>query len=329
MEKTIRLLAVLLAAQLVLALGLGLIGTRVTAEQPGAPMLAVEKDKIDRLTVEGPDQAKVVLAKVDGTWRLPESANFPADGNKIGALLNRLQGLKQGLPVATTAGAQERFKVADATFERRITLAAGDKPLAKLYLGTSQGAHQTHARAADQKAIYSIDLAAYDVPVKPDDWEDKTILEIPQTEIESIGIGGLHLERVAAAASSAADASAKKSDAKAPEKSPEPSWRATGLGAGEHFKPDAADKLAALLADLRFGAVMGQEEKAADALHQPELDLSVTRKGGGQIEYRLGKAPDKKDEYILKVSTRPEYFRLPSYTAQPLIDAAARKALAG
>jgi hypothetical protein len=56
------------------------------------------------------------------------------------------------------------------------------------------------------------------------------------------------------------------------------------------------------------------------------LTLSVTRKGGEPLEYRLG--PTGKEGYaVLKSSARPEYFRVPGYTADALIKAAARTQL--
>ncbi len=45
------------------------------------------------------------------------------------------------------------------------------------------------------------------------------------------------------------------------------------------------------------------------------------------MEYRIGKAADK-EEYTLKSSQRPEYFRLPAYATKPLIAAAQRDTLA-
>jgi hypothetical protein len=52
----------------------------------------------------------------------------------------------------------------------------------------------------------------------------------------------------------------------------------------------------------------------------------VTRKGGTKLTYQLG--PTGKEGYaVVKSSARPEYFRLPSYTADALIKAAGRAQL--
>jgi hypothetical protein len=343
MNKTIRLLATLLGIQLLFALGLQFTGTNLaaTASNGNAPLITIDKDKVDHFTIEGPDAAKVILTKVEGNWQLPERHNFPADANKVKRLLGRLEGLKRGQPVTTTSGAHSRFKVTDDTFERRITLAAGGQTLARLYLGTSPGIRQVHARVDDQKPVYAVELETYDVPAAADGWEDKTLLEIPKTEIQSIDVAGLHLARmvesVTTKGSTPKDSgpATKGSSENSPEEGvkppaqPEPTqpaWQATGLVKDEIINRDAVNKLAGLLADLRFSSVAGWEAKVEYGLDEPILRLSLMRKGGQQVEYLLGKTPDK-EEYTLKVSTRPEYFRLPTYTAKPLINAAKRETL--
>ena len=70
----------------------------------------------------------------------------------------------------------------------------------------------------------------------------------------------------------------------------------------------------------------GRIRTPAYGLDEPLLSISLTRQDGQQIEYRLGQIGDT-DDYTLKASTRAEYLRLPGYTAQPLLDAAARDAL--
>lgn len=321
MEKHIRLLAALLGVQVLLALAFWIGGTTLSAKTSDTPLLALEGKTVERLTIEDSEQAKVMLAKIDGAWRLPEQGDFPADRDKIERLLTRLKELKQGPPVAKTVGAQERFKVSDENFERRISLASASDTLATLYLGTSPAMRQTHAREAGGKTIHAVELATYDVPVKPDDWEDKAVLQIPKDEIAAIEVNGLRLER-------APDTGDRKANDENDNKTTKPSATAWQLvGESKHApNSEAAEKLAGLLAQLRIGAVLGKKEQTRYGLKTPRLTLSVVRKDGPTAAYRIGKMKDKED-YVLKVSTRSEYFRLPSYTAEPLIEAAKRETL--
>ena len=338
MEKTIRLLAAVLGVQLLLALGLSFTGPQLSTPAAETPLLGFDAEKVDRLVIEGPEAAKVALTKTDGGWHLPDAADFPADRDKIEQLLKRLTELQGGPPVATTPGAQQRFRVSDTDFERRVTLSAGDQTLGVLYLGTAPSPRQINARAASSEAIFAVALGAHEFPVKIDAWIDRTVLRVPRDEIVAVDVAGLHLERVpdptptmeaTTKASAENPTDGATTDAKAAGiegAAPRTQWRATGLAAGESLNSAAADTLAGKLAEISISALLGTEEKSEYGLNNPVLSLQVTRKGGAPVEYRLGKAPQG-DEYTLKVSDRTQYFRLPAYSAEQLLKASTRQAL--
>lgn len=336
MEKTIRLLAAGLGVQLLLAVGLSFSGPQLSAPAADTPLLGFDAKKVDRLVIEGPDAAKVALTKTDGGWRLPDAADFPADRDRIEQLLKRLTELRGGTPVATTPGAQQRFRVSDADFERRISLHAGDKTLGTLYLGTAPSLRQINARAANSEAIFAVELGAHEVPVGADAWIDRAVLRLPRDEIVAIDVAGLHLERVPdppptteaapkAGAGNQTDGATTDASAATIE-GVATHWQATGLAPGESLDSAAADSLAGKLAEISISGLLGAEEKSEYGLNNPVLNLQITRKGGGPVEYRLGRAPQG-DEYTLKVSNRAEYLRLPAYSAEQLSKAARRESL--
>lgn len=179
MQKTSRLLAMLFVAPLVLVLGFSLRGHDAVAAEKKVALFSLDAGKVDHLVIEGPDAAKVTLVKAGGIWQLPERGDFPADGKRVKDLIEQVARLQVGLPVATSEEAQDRFKVGDGDFERRLVLAAGDHTLATLYVGTPVGTRLTHARAAGQIEIHAIGLAPNDIPVKAGDWEDKSVAQVP------------------------------------------------------------------------------------------------------------------------------------------------------
>lgn len=323
MTKTIRLLALLLGAQLLLAAGLHFTGPDLAATANQTPILAFDRDLVDRVLIEGTDQTQTTLARREGTWSLPDLENFPADATRVAQLLARLAELQGGLPVATSAAAQPRFRVGDADFERRVTLFAGEEKLATLYLGSSPGMGQIHARADGSDRIAVVELAAFDIPVPADDWIDRMLVQIPSAEIQAIASGDLRLERIPAPEADAATDAAKATD-----QPPAPHWQATGLAAGEQLDQEAADALAAKFAELSIGAVLGSTLKPEFGLDAPALSIAVTRRDGDTRTLTIGKNSDG-ENYTLKASNRPEYFRLPSYTAEQLLQAAAREVLIG
>jgi hypothetical protein len=337
MKKTILVLAGLLVAQALAAMGLNETGPDLSARTSTTPLLAVDRSKIDHITIEGPDQGKVEIAKVDGSWKLPQENDFPADGQRVTQMLDRMEKLKLGLPVATSSDAEDRFKVSDKTFERRIAFAGDNKNLATIYLGSSPSMREVNARRAGTKGIYAVNLATYDVPVKAESWEDTSLLEFPEKDIQSIAVDNLTLTREASpapaakgagtgAAPAAAGAGAGAGAATGGTAKSQPAWQASALGAGESLDSDAADRLATQVANLHFGSVLGKQDEPDYGLAQPALQLTVTRKDGKTVDYTLGKMADGK-AYALKVSTQDEYFRVPTYSAQNLLNAAKRDAL--
>jgi hypothetical protein len=107
-----------------------------------------------------------------------------------------------------------------------------------------------------------------------------------------------------------------------------PAWTAEGLPEGRSLASDAVDTLVDRLAELRIGGLLAGD--AADAelgLDDPVLDVELERDGTGTVRYRLGRLPED-DGYALALSTREERFRMPVYSARPILEAASLDALA-
>jgi hypothetical protein len=320
MKKIIRILGILFAVQVALAIGLRIRGTGF-ASVSGKPLIAANLDIVDRITIDSQDHA-AVLVKVSNAWQLPNLGGFPADGKQVEQLLNQLKRIAPDTPMATSADALERFKVADNRFDRRITLGHGAKVVEMLYLGMPQGPRSMPIRRAGEYKVYAIRPDALDAMTKDDNWATTMALQLPKDSIARIDVngtdsgGGLVLR-----------APAPSKSAVAGEKNP-PAWQADGLKPGETLDSAAADKLADLLANLNNGSVLGRDKQPDYGLDRPLLALTLTTRNGQRIDYAIGKLAQK-DEYTLKASSRPEYFSLPSFTAQPLLDAAKRAALLG
>jgi len=321
MQKTIGMLAVLLAAQLVLAVGMSHTGPSLTMHRPDTPLLDLGERSVDRITISAPEEQEIVLVRQDNGWVLPGTGDYPADKSRVNRLLDELKGLRRGLAVATTKGAQQRFKVNDTAFERRVRLAHGDETLATLYFGTSPGMHRVHARSSEDEAVYTTDFGVYDAPVKPADWEDKGVLKMPPGEVDSISLGDLKLHRLPGGGS--ATTAAGDEGKRQPEKA---SWTMDGLGANEAVNQANAGALVQQVAGLTVASVLGTVSQPGYGLEKPALSMQVQRKGGKTVEYRIGKRA-KESDYVLKASSRPEYFRLPAYTGDALLKAAVRDQL--
>lgn len=307
MEKILGIIGAVLALVIVSAVVLTNYELAQRDAKKGAVMFALEASQVDRITIEGPDDGETELLRRGDGWILPDRGDFPADARKVDEMLRRLLAIREDFPTQSDPDALTRFKLADDHFERRITLANGGETLATLYLGSPEGPRQTHARRAGEDTAYAVAFGLFDAPVASDDWTDKAILQIGEADIAGIRVNGLHIVAAIAA------------DHKG-------GWQLEGTAPSASLNQAAAGRLAERLAQLRVEQVLSHEPEPGDGLDAPQLRLSVTLADSSRVDYRLGRA-GLTGLYTLKVSTRPEYFRLSNYTAHQLIDAARREVL--
>jgi len=286
-------------------------GVRDAKKHP--PLFDFAVEEVDDVTIEGPDGEEVLLRRSGDGWILPDLGDFPATAQQVDDMLARLLQVERHLPVGSDAQTLAGFKLAGDDFERRVTLSGSGKILATAYIGTPEGPRQVHLRLAGENTGYSVHFGLYDASIDYDDWFDHGFLQVPQEDIAAIEVNGLRLVTDAAVAGG---------------------WRldppsANGPAPGDDgpaLDEKAAGRLAGLLAELHVESFRADEEKPDYALDTPQLTLTMTRRDGKAVTYFLGRSALQKD-FSLKVSTRPEHFRLSIYAANRLINAAAREAL--
>lgn len=313
MQRWIKALAVVLGVQIALALALAWRGNTLSATAPAAPLIGVELKDVERVAIDGPatpDQApaaRVELVKRDGRWYLPGYFDAPADAAKLEDLLKRLADSKRTAPVATTAAALQRFRVADNDYERRIVLSRGENPLVTLYLGTTTGLRRAHVRAGSEPAVYAVDLPSYDVRAAAADWLDQGLLKRDTASLTEVTI-----------AAAGKTLTLRRSEHKEGDK------RAVVWEADGEVRVDAARAaaLAEAIANLKVDAVLGTEARPEWRQDQPQVRLTLKDVQGRAATWTISK-PKSGDTHVLKASDRPWYLELKSWNARPLLEAAA------
>jgi hypothetical protein len=305
MQKTINVLAIVLAVQLVLAAVMAMTGGGLSAVGSGEPLIALDTDDLTAITIVGPDQEEVRLEKTEAGWVLPDLDGFPANEAKVQSFAAKLAGLKKRIPVATSAAAAERFQVAEEGFERRIELAhAGEE--STVYLGDSPGMGRVYARAEGDDAVYEVALASYEAPADPDDWAATDRLRVPVEEVTRVGLGDLVL--------------VKQDDA----------WTLEDLAEGESVDQDKAKDTVRRLASLSYLGVLGTAPEAAARLDAPALSAAMEWDDGKHRELALAAMSEGDGEdagetsananYILDASDLDHYFEVAPYVVQPLLE---------
>jgi hypothetical protein len=186
-------LAGLLLLQLVVTVLVYRPPAMMQSEAAHAPLVRFTGPVIKEIHVGDERNREVILTREGDGWRLPDLDNLPADAEKVDALIEAITSKDHGWPVADTVAARQRFQVAAYHFRRRLTLIGEGELLGTVYLGTSPGFRQVHARNDAGEAIYSIAFNVFDAPAEPGGWLDRTLLQIGNPQ--AITGPGFALER--------------------------------------------------------------------------------------------------------------------------------------
>jgi len=290
MKKTIRILGVILIAQLIVVMALLLPTDESRKSIDKKNLFTFSPDQVNKIVIYG-DNKMLILKSENRGWNLPRYYDFSVAKNRVPTFLKKLSGFKQGWPVATTVAAAKRFKVSDDDFERKIELYQGEVLLDTLYVGTSPGFRKVHVRKANTNNVYDVTFSAFDASIKTADWRDSSLLRLEQTAIIKI---------------SSPDFSLVKEG---------------GLFVleGEETLSVMQTAVASYVqkwAALNTVTVLGRDEKTAFNQVDPLLLLTVESKTE-KWKYRLSRSSE--GEYVLKRSDLPFYFVLHDAVAKPLI----------
>lgn len=276
MKRLNIILAGVLAAQLLLAGTLLWNAERYALAQPGQPLVVFARDKVDAIVIDTREEGSITLRKGAEGWNLPSREGFPVDASKLDSLLGALSDLRPRLPVAVTEGADQRFHVGSADFERRITLKHDEDVLATLYLGNSAGPNEVFARSETGKAVYQIAFGLWQAGTEPNQWMDRNVLQQKPRDIVRIDLPSFTLQR--------------KDD----------KWQLAGLGNGADTDAEQAARIVDRLAHLTFEDVQGKADKSV-RVPVPELSYTLTLQDGRTVKYRFSKAAQG-DDYLLRTS---------------------------
>jgi len=288
MSGRIGLLSALLGVQLLIIAAV-LVLESGAGDGDSGPLLEFDAAAVDGVRISGGEDQAVALVRDGEAWQL--DGGLPADAAKVDEMLERLGDLDAPFPVATSAAARARFEVADDEFQRHVVLTAGAETVGEIYLGTSPGYQQVHARRAGAGDIYAVALSNFQVPAAADQWLDKTLLQA-RGEVESVS----------------------RRDAWTLRRAGE-GWQLSGSGeAAETLAadPDAAANLVRRFGELR---VMGVAQAPVAADPAAVFDVADA---DGQYVLTLHGDPDG-SAYLLTSSRRDGHFELAGYLAEQML----------
>ncbi len=299
MNKQNQILSLILVIQI--ALGVVLFWPRtVASEAESGPLFADFKPtEVTSLTIRDGEGNRILLAKEGDEWVLPEAGGYPADGEKITSLLEKVEGVQTNRLVTQTEASHKRLKVAEDDFNRLLEFTPPDGSRHQLLVGSSGGANATHIRADDQSEVYLTgDLNAWEMDVQASAWIDTLYFTLPQTATIALTLenenGTFEFEKEGE------------------------SWLMKGLADEKTFNESSLTTLLNQAISVRMTAPIGTEEQAAFGLDKPEAVVTLKTEEK-TYTLRVG-AKDDDNNYVFSSSESPYYVRVAEFVGSNFVN---------
>lgn len=302
------------AALLILQIGLTVAvhqqqAVNLESTAPNSAFLSFAPDNISSVLIKGPENKELVLQKKDKGWIMPDAFSAPASKRQVDDLLQKLADARQGLAVATSKGAAQRFKTAEDDFERHVILKQGDSVVGDIYLGTSAGLRNSHVRKADEDAVVSIPVSSHEVDVQADSWLDRTLADLNKDDLKAVVLGDISLTRK--------------------EEGKKTVWLLDGA-TREEIESDEVDSLLNKVTAISVQSVLDPAKSAELFTKAPAVQFTVTKQDDSKVTYSFAKKDDKEDEYfVLKMSNNELYFKVGKWLVDGLTEMKREKLLIG
>ena len=285
MGRSIKLLLLLLILQAGLVAWVQLRGDAPDAFEVDTPLLAVDAESMDTVTIEQPGEALLRITRKDGGWGLSDKDGYPVLPAKFEKFADKLLNARRSWPVGRTLVAARQFKVTPDHFERRVRFLRGTDVLGDVFLGSSPGFRKVHARLDGDEHTYAIDFNAFDAPVEAGQWYDTEILKTAVEDIARIDLGVYALK---------ADGGA---------------FQVEGLRENERTDAEEVRKLVERVSEVGFTGILFENGKAIFDAGTRVLEYTIEMKDGPAVTHTVA-APEEGREYILKSSAHPHYFKV-------------------
>ena len=298
---------IIIAASLVLVVQLGLVsymytqGKNFEAYSPDTPLFALSTGAVSSLVFSDSNNQSLRLIKEDGNWLLDVPSKPRADQEQVGRFLDKLAGLKERLAIATTKQAQKRFQVSEDQFEYHLVAAEGNKQMVDLYVGSSQGFRQVHARLADQENILSLPLNAADFVPSIENWIDQGMLQMSEENLKFVKLVDFSLEKI------------------------DETWHFTGDEGAVQPDKEEVQKLIDKVTGVTIQSIIAEPDSDGNGSGEAELQYTLGFNDGTEISYSYQKSDQ--GSYILQVSEQEPLFKIQEWVVDAIKEITREKLL--
>jgi hypothetical protein len=272
-----------------------------TAGQSERLFPEVEAEDVTTLSIED-DQGNVIeLAKVTGEWVLPEADDYPAQGDAIRALLDKLLALSTGRLVTQSDTSHKRLQVAPDEFVRRISFETADGTRETLYLGSSPQFGAMHVRQEGQSETYLTgELTSFDANASASGWIDTSYQSVTQEDVTRMTLKNSNGTFVF-------------------EKADEGNWTLADLAEDETLDETQVTSLLRRAAVVTMKAPLGREERPSYGMDAPNAVVALET-GDATVTLRVGAKDADAASYVVKSSESAYYVHVAEFNVGALVE---------
>ena len=285
MSRSVKLLLLLLVLQAGLVAWVNFQGDEPGAVEADEPLLALDLEGVDAVTIERKGDAPLRLARKDAGWVLSGKGDFPVASAKFEEFTEKLLKARRSWPVGRTLVAARQLRVTEEDFERRVRFLKGTEVLGDVFLGSSPGFRKVHARLDGDEHTHAIEFNAFDAPSDAGSWYDTEVLKTAVEDIARIDLGVYALKAV------------------------DGGFQVEGLRKNEETDGGPVKELVERVAGVGFSEVLSKDGKARFDAGRPILEYVIETKAGSAVTHTVV-SPKEGDHYVLKSSALSHYFEV-------------------
>ncbi|MFH1130661.1 MAG: DUF4340 domain-containing protein [Pseudomonadota bacterium] len=308
--KLNRILVVLLVCQVGILIAMRLSCTDHDKQIAKKIFADLQADQITKIDIEDNEKKKIVLSKTDQGWVLSSSGDYPLRKDKAADFLAKLPALTATQPVSSKVAHHRALEVADADFQRRVSLTKKDGSSIQFYLGSSPGIKNVHLRLDKEDHVYLVNgLSSWDLGMTPSSWVDTEYFKVDREKLISLTLQNSNGEIQLT-------------------KGKEGKWEISGLSSGSNLKDSEIDSFINSVTSVSLREPVGKKIEAGFGLEKPVAVLTlITQEPTKENEpqelkqttHMLSIGTKVDDDYYAKSSSSDFVVRLASWTADSLL----------
>ncbi|MFC1551433.1 DUF4340 domain-containing protein [Candidatus Latescibacterota bacterium] len=269
-------------------------------KEGAVPLFAGAKPIIDRLEIVRATGDSIVIEKQNAVWTVTSPFEYKANETYVNQAVEKLTGISIDGVVSSRAETQDRYSTGTSTGIHIKASSGGGIVLDAVIGKINDDYTHTFARLADsdETSLWRGAIAVL-FNREPDEWRDKNVLSLNSAEITNISVSGDSADRELAFNGT--------------------EWTYTDSGAEKPVDHTKVNNIATMLATLSCDSFADEDETALTESAEPDAAVSITLKNGRIIYYRVWKAGEGVNRYLVRLDGNDIVFGFSNYRGEQLM----------